>query len=424
MINLFSYLLISNIFTGSFVFSGKYFDFYIGYIFMILFLFFCVFYYGKIFINKGFIFILLLMSTLSLFNVFLGNISVPLLLKTAISFIFNGVVYYSLIRINNNKVEKLFRIYLKMACIVAAIGIFQEISFLTGFRYGYDYKVFLPNIRCTGTVMGMLKITSILQEPAHFGAVMAPAMFVSILNIIKNGKYFISKKISFLILISTLLSFSLVTYIGITVAVILIMFNYQKARFIAVCAIILFTFAFLSYRYLPDIRIRTDDVLAVMNNKVSLEKVNPSTFSFWSNVLVARKNFINNPLFGAGLGRYQMSYDRYITQVTHVDEFTSLLNRTDAGSLFLRLISETGLFGIILFFYFIFRFYVSRKQDGYFWVISNAIVCLFVLNLLRMGNYFYNGFIFFIWAYYFMNKNITESSIIKSFPEAKNIPLA
>ena len=36
-----------------------------------------------------------------------------------------------------------------------------------------------------------------------------------------------------------------------------------------------------------------------------------------------------------------------------------------------------------------------------FWIISGAILTMIVVNLLRQGHYFLNGFPFFIWLYYF-----------------------
>ena len=79
------------------------------------------------------------------------------------------------------------------------------------------------------------------------------------------------------------------------------------------------------------------------------------------------------------------------------------LNVDDANSLFLRLLSETGLFGIIVFFYFLFKSHLLKKRDKskYLWIISNAILALFLIKLIRSGHYFVNGFFFFFWLYYF-----------------------
>ena len=75
--------------------------------------------------------------------------------------------------------------------MAALIGIFQEISYLAGFEGGYDYRYFIPRTVPPNVQSGILRVTSIMQEPSHFGGTMAPAIFVSILNIIRKKEHFI-----------------------------------------------------------------------------------------------------------------------------------------------------------------------------------------------------------------------------------------
>jgi len=405
MIKLFNYLLISNIFTGAFVFTTGYFDFYLNYIFMVSFLLVYVFLNRRVNVSRNFIYILAAVSCLSLINVFQGNNSFPGMLKVIVGFILNGITYYLLIRINDYKVDGLFRIYMQIACVVALIGIFQEISYLIGFEAGYDYRAFILRKVRPYAQSGILRVTSIMQEPAHLGAALAPALFIAILNVSQGEKYFINKKLSWLLIITVLLSFSLISYIGIIIAFILIMLNYRRVKLIAICSLILLSLGFMVYNTLPDIRMRINDTVAVLSGKKPLEKVNLSTFAVYSNGFVAYKSFRHNPLFGSGLGSHPLSYDRYIAEAIDLDKIIHTLNKDDASGLFLRLVSETGLLGVFLFIYFISKFYVSRIRNSYSWIISNAIICLFILNLLRQGNYFYNGFIFFVWLYYFTFKD-------------------
>jgi len=407
MKRIFNYLLISNIFTTGFILFDTPFQFYIGYLFMLLFLLMHLYSYGKFKINRTFILILTLVSITSLLNIALGNNTPSLFLKQFYGFLFNGVTFYLFIRFNNNDISKLFRIYVKLSFIVAIIGIIQEFSFLIHFKPGYDFSYFIPRF-CSldNTVLGLKRISSILSEPAHFaGGAMAPAMFISVLNIIKKENNFISRKKSFLIIISILLSFSLIAYIGIIVALVLIMLNDQRVKVLFFCSIILMTGTVISYRFVDVFRMKINDSVEIISGKKSLDNVNLSTFSSYSNAFIAYKSIINNPLFGSGLGSHEFLYNKYIPQIIDKPRHGLGVNKGDASSLFLRLISETGLFGVFIFLYFIVKFYVPKKKDTYFWMISNAIVCLFILNLMRQGNYFYCGFIFFVWAYYFTNKN-------------------
>src|SRR5690606_37181188 len=77
------------------------------------------------------------------------------------------------------------------------------------------------------------------------------------------------------------------------------------------------------------------------------------------------------------------------------------LNGADANSMFLRLLSETGLFGVLIFIYIIFKFYLARDEnhDTYHWLVSNGILIMMLLNLFRQGHYFLNGFPFFVILY-------------------------
>ncbi|MFH1309179.1 MAG: hypothetical protein ABIH85_00705 [Candidatus Omnitrophota bacterium] len=403
--NVINYLMVFNFFTGAFVINNGFFDFYVNYVFMAFFMCVYILFYHKISFSRSFVCVLAVAVFLSFLNVLWGNNTIPLLLKTTIAFVLNGTVYYLLIRMNNYDINQLFRIYLRIACIIALIGIFQELSFLVKFKPGYDFRFFIPRMVKPDSRSGLLCVTSILQEPAHFGAVIMPAIFVSILNILKWKNNFISRKSSFVVVISAMLTFSLVAYAGIIVAVIAIVSNCKQVRLILWSAVILIVFSCSVYKGVPMVKLKVDDTVAVLRGKKPLHETNLSTFAICSNGFVAYKSFVNNPWFGSGLGSHPISYDRYIAQAVDPLKIIQVLNRTDAASLLLRLVSEMGLFGLLLFFYFIIKFYVSKKRNDYYWMISNAILCLFIVNLLRQGNYFYSGFIFFVWAYYFTDKN-------------------
>ena len=150
----------------------------------------------------------------------------------------------------------------------------------------------------------------------------------------------------------------------------------------------------------------------MLTGKANLTTVNLSTFALFSNSLVAYNSFRDNPIFGSGLGSHKLSYHKYIGDIVDVNKISTFLNVDDANSLFLRLLSETGLFGIIIFFYFIFKFHLSKKRDesNYLWIINNAILVMFLIRLIRIGHYFIYGFFFFFWLYYFAWKfNKTQS---------------
>jgi hypothetical protein len=97
----------------------------------------------------------------------------------------------------------------------------------------------------------------------------------------------------------------------------------------------------------------------------------------------------------------------------------------DANSLFIRLMSETGILGLSLFFLFMFRFLLLKKGYEYpelrdYLLINQGIFILFIVRLIRTGNYFGNGFFLFFFIYYLSYK-IVSKRIIEMRNEKKKM---
>ena len=121
--------------------------------------------------------------------------------------------------------------------------------------------------------------------------------------------------------------------------------------------------------------------------------------------------FMSSPLIGNGLGNHISIFNEFREGIiSKENNYVMLLNSNDANSLLLRIVSETGLAGLVLWFFFTFRFYVSRRSDDYYWIMSSGIFCLFIIRMIREGHYFAHGFFFFIWLYYFIYKHSSKNS--------------
>ena len=46
----------------------------------------------------------------------------------------------------------------------------------------------------------------------------------------------------------------------------------------------------------------------------------------------------------------------------------------------------------------------NRSQNETNWLMSNAILVVILVYLMRQGHYFINGFPFFLWMYYYIRK--------------------
>lgn len=404
MITLFNYLLIFNVFAGGFVLFDSPFEFYLGYIFIICFLFVHIFRYHNININRNFLLILIVLTLSSLVNVYFGNDTIFLLAKQIFGILITGSAYYLLIKVNNYEIDKSFRIYLRIALIVAIIGIFQEFSFLAGFKSGYDYRWLIKKWKPIPATGGMLRVNSIFAEPTHLVISMAPAFFVSLMSILRNNFFYLTKKASILIIICYILTFSPIVYVSLLISLVLIYFDKRKSKLIFI-ALIMVIFIYVGYCYIPEIHMRVGDTIEVVTGEKQLTRSHLTIYAYVSNAFVAFKSFISNPLFSRGLGSHPISYDEFIgagvsNAFWWAEGYTGI-NKADANSLFLRLISETGLFGIIVVFYFIFRFFLKPGANNNLQIVNNSIFILFIIQLLRQGHYFYNGLFFFVWMYYF-----------------------
>lgn len=414
-----NYIVVFTIFGSGFDLSGifSFADFRISYLLILFALLLWLPFLKGIYFNKFFLFFFSLIVIFSLYNVYIEKDTIGLLTKQVIGISLNAFIFYLLVKINKYDVKRLFKIYLNIAFLIALIGLIQELSYLLGFKAGYDFSYILPSWKVDISGTGFLRVNSILPEPASFCYSMMPAFFVALTSFSKKNFKFLGKWKSLVIISSFFLTFSTVGYIGITTSLFLLIYNYRRRiGYVFLGAISIFLLIFFLWNNISDFRMRIDDSVNVLTGKASLETVNLSTFTLFSNALVAYNSFKDNPVFGSGLGSHQISYYKYIGQVIDVDELSTFLNFNDANSLFLRLLSETGLFGLLIVLFFIFRFYLSRGKDktDYLWIINNAVLVMFLIRLIRSGHYFIYGFFFFFWLYYFTWKS---NRAIKSKPQ-------
>jgi len=421
MITLFNYLLIFNIFAGGFVLSIPLpFEFYLGYLFIIAFLISYIVRYRKFDINLNFLIVLIFLTFFSLVNVLLNNVTALLVLRQVSGILITGSAYYLLIKVNKFEINKLFKIYLRIALIVAIIGIIQEYCYLANFKYGYDYSWLIEKWKFVPASQGyLLRVNSIFYEPSHLAITMAPALFVSLIALTRKNKFYLNKKESLAIIICYFLTFSVIAYISIAISVVLIFWNAKKPIFMLLLLLIMVISFFIAYAFMPDFHMRVESSVRIVTGSKQQIYGHLSTYALVSNAYVAFKSFIGNPLFGSGLGSHPISYSKFIYPGTFFWEPTHThtgINRLDAASLFLRLISETGLFGFIVVFY-LFKFFMRSYVDKNLKIINNAIFVLLIAQLIRQGHYFYNGLFFFVWMYYFSYKLANKQKLDNSKSE-------
>jgi hypothetical protein len=389
-----------SIFINSYVFFKEPFEFYVGYLIYILLLPGFMLRYG---FNRYLVFVFAILLLTGLFNLFVGNNTSAQFFKIFTGLILSYFFYYYVILEFDFKVDQLFKWYLKGCYFAAVIGVIQFISFQIGFVPGYNFNWILNK---WGVIAGGnfgIRINSVFGEPTHLGAVLSAAFFVSLYNMFRKDSYGLTKFQSVIIIIVYVLSFSGLGQTGILLSILFIAVNFGFIRYFLVfipIGVLIFNFM---YNNIKDFRDRLESLIDLFaHGKFVLGKTHGSSFILYNNYTVALENFKTNFLFGTGVGSHPIAFEKYsIAKEIKVYGFN--LNSADANSMLLRLISETGLFGVGIFVFIIFKFYVKRdsQNESFHWLVSNAILIMILLNLFRQGHYFLNGFPFFVLLYYF-----------------------
>lgn len=394
-------LIFISVFVSSITFFNTPFE---GYLHYIIFLLLLPGFYVRFGVPKTPFKLLFIPCVLGILQIYSGNNTWAGFMKIFIGVMLSASFYQYVMMNYKYDVEKIFSYYMKGAYIVSIIGIVEVISYYIGFRPGYDYKWLFNKWGIVPNSSGGIRMNSIFSEASQCAIMIAPAAFVVIYNIIFRKNYFIHTQKGILILIATVLTTSSTGFIGFFISGLLIILNYAKISNFIGAAIIFFALGSLLYGNSPEFKKRVDSGLGLwLDEDFSRDNVNSSSFVLYNNYHIAVENFKANPIAGTGLGSHAVAFEKYsLTKqagILNID-----FNKSDANSMLLRLLSETGLLGIFFILFFIFKFYVVRSRkhpESQHWIIGSAVLVIIILYLLRQGNYFINGFPIFMWIYYY-----------------------
>ncbi len=397
--------ILLTLFLSSYVLFKSPFEGYVTYLFMVIFF---PFYISKFGIPAlpVVIFTPLLISGLIYIQT-LDNTDV-LFLKIFLGFFSSVLFYRYVLQAFEYDVSRLFGYYMKGAVVVSLIGLIQIASYQVGFSPGYDFSWILNKWGLSPGGLG-IRLNSIVSEPAQFAAVVGPAFFVSAYNLVFRKNHFIKRRATIIIIIAYSLTFSTLGILGISLTVIILVINYGFLRYVLIVGPILYFGLNYAYDNIDEFRVRFDGVVTTFSDEGEESKsytdVHGSSFVLYNNYVIASENFKRNPLFGTGLGSHPIAFERFSltknARVLQVD-----FNKADANSMFLRLMSETGLYGLIVMLGIVIRNFVMRRNaiNEENWLISGATLLIILIYLMRQGHYFLNGLPFFIWLYYYTRK--------------------
>lgn len=410
-----------SIFFNSIVLFQQPFEFYIGYI---VFVFLLPLFFVKHGMNRNLFFIFLILFLVGIYNVFAGNNTSFLFLKVYVGLFMSYFFYDYVILELDFDIEQLFKWYLKAGFIASVIGAIQFVSYQIKFTPGYDYSWLLNKWSVgVGGNFG-IRVNSIFAEPSYYATVLSASFFVGLYNVFSKTPYYFTKLQSIIVVAMYLLSFSGLGQVGVFLTLFFIAVNFGLLRYILIMIPIFALVFYLLYNNVREFRGRYDSTVGLFKGeKFELGKTHGSSFILYNNFIVATTNFKTNYLFGTGIGSHPVAFEKYsVGKDIKVRGFN--LNSADANSMLLRLISETGLFGVGIFLFIIFKYYVRRQETviGYHWLISNAILIMILLNLFRQGHYFLNGFPFFVLLYIYnsfaYDKHIAGQQLITDVSKA------
>lgn len=289
--------------------------------------------------------------------------------------------------------EAAFRNYILFMAILIIVAIVQFIGYQFNISYLYDYRIYGLEVRIEPEGW-MFRVNSFLREPAHLAFAIVP--MVCILFIKKlNGIG--ATKIEWLSVVVIILTFSLNGYVGFFIILIFYFMKWKSVNKYIYIPIILIVFSFFVNN--PFIESR----LEALSNVGSTENI--SVLAFLSNMKVMLSVLYDSPLLGHGFWSHKISYDQYIYDYYSAGRPFIGLNRDDGASMFIKVISEFGVIGVMYFILYIFLYKGNEVSDIF--IVSMLIYCL------RNGGYINPYFIFFMFMILVGDKIKIESIIAK-----------
>lgn len=406
------FAIFASLYAFSYVFFKVPFEFYLAYLIFVL-------YFPAFFVRYGIpkwpVLVFLPLFIAGVMYCLIGDNTFDQFFKIFIGFFASTMFYHYVIQAFDFDLKLIFKYYMKSAYIVTLIGAFQLVSFAVGFKPGYNFLWIFNKWNPSPGGLGV-RMNSVLSEPAYFAAVIAPAFFVAVYNIMQRKTLFITKQQSILIMLIYPLSFSSLGILGIFLTIVLMLLNLGFVKYSLVFVPLLVVITDYSYKNVPEFRDRWDGTIEIYTTEnIYSYDIHGSSFVLYNNSHIAWENFKAHPLMGTGLGSHPIAFDKYT--LTNIEGAVQIdFNKMDANSMFLRLMSETGLYGMLIMIALLVRCWIFKPSaaDDEIWVMSNGIALIIIIQLIRQGHYFLNGFPLFLWMFYYLklyNNNLKAEKL-------------
>jgi hypothetical protein len=329
-----------------------------------------------------------------------------------IGFVLFSLVNFSFFSKYRHKISSIIQTYYKFCLFIAYLAIFQfflflifDISFipqniLSGSLVFQGKSAFFPE------VLGIFpRAVGLSTEPAHYIAILLPSVYISIYSLLGNKRLFnISNKFnSRIIIFGFIISFSLVGYLGLILCLVMVLRNSIKKSILKTRILILSFFGLIYFILQTSIGDKLYSFISVSKDITGTVYTTSdlSGFALLSNLLVALEGLKFSNFLGTGLNSHAISYDTFISKFFYNSQILMELNKENAASMFIRITSELGLPGLIMFIWILIYYKVNIKTFySSYSVINNMCLIFLITFCLRNGNYL-NILLFFFFAMYY-----------------------
>lgn len=351
----------------------------------------------------------------SIYNIYMDNNTFFLFIKQLIVICFIAFVCFIFVYNNKNNLDYIINLYIQISLIMCCIAIFQEICWFIGFKSGYDLSYLIINNQQISTSGPMLRVTSICGEPPVLSYALIFATNISIFEILTMDYTFVKNKIQvFILFIGMLLTYSTIGYLSIILSICFILFwNFKKINF---KSLFLLTSVFIMFFCIgkTGIKGRIEQTLSSVTKNLDINRsvyLNRSSYDLAVHFLRVYYDFQENPFIGKGLGSYNYSKNaQKLERFSYMKEIA--FSREDTISFVLKVISELGLFGIIILIIFIlfnFIFDFDRRNTKNKYILFNCATLVYIFfRLIRSPTYYAEGMFIFFWLYYFSKQKFLE----------------
>lgn len=324
---------------------------------------------NKVFVLPKYLLVFLLVIVFS-FLLNLNSISNDEMLKN-IKFIIYFLIYFFVTWaiFRQNKIFYFLKLYIKFGILVAILAIIQY----SLAQFGLDVGISISK--------GTLRATSIASEPSELGMYLLPLIYLALARIFKinEAKKYINLLSSYIILIASILTFSLIVYVYIFFITIFLSFRYKNIFRTFFYLVILFLIAIFAINNIKSISNRID---GLKNTNDLIYSDNISIIAVYSNYLIVEKSLNKHLFLGTSIGTHRKKYEENILDFYDKD---FELNKDDASSMILRLLSELGIIGFIVY-YSIFILHIFKYRNSKNIFLQEMLLISFLLYGLRYGS--------------------------------------